>query len=212
MNLVILGPPGAGKGFQANLISKKLNIPTISTGDLLRDRIKMGDEEADVLANYVNSGELVPDELIGKILKSRVERSDCSKGFILDGFPRSLSQAKLLDSLDIKVDKVIDIDVSEKIIVERLQNRRICKNCGAVYNLLFKKPRVANCCDLCGAELISRKDDDVETIRNRIQVYNRETKPLEAYYKALNKYYYLNGNEGSFEVEQEILKIIEEHL
>lgn len=212
MNLVILGPPGAGKGFQANLISKKLNIPTISTGDLLRDRIKTGDEEANVLANYVNSGELVPDELIGKILKSRVERSDCSKGFILDGFPRSLSQAKLLDSLDIKVDKVIDIDVSEKIIVERLQNRRICKNCGAVYNLLFKKPRVANCCDLCGAELISRKDDDVETIRNRIQVYNRETKPLEAYYKALNKYYYLNGNEGSFEVEQEILKIIEEHL
>lgn len=210
MNLVLLGPPGAGKGFQADLISKKLNIPTISTGDLLRDRIKANDEESKVLAKYVNSGELVPDELIGKILKNRVDQNDCAKGFILDGFPRSLSQAQLLDRLGVEVDKVIEIDVDEEIIVARLKNRRICKNCGAVYNLLFKKPKADGCCDLCGAELVARKDDDVSTIQNRLQVFEKETRPLEAYYKSLNKYYYLNGNEGSVEVERKLLQIIGE--
>ena len=210
MNLVLLGPPGAGKGFQADLISKKLNIPTISTGDLLRDRIKVDDDESKVLAKYVNSGELVPDELIGKILKARVSRVDCANGFILDGFPRSLSQAKLLQTLGINVDKVVEIDVDEEIIVARLKNRRICKNCGAVYNLLFKKPKALGYCDLCGSELVARKDDDVSTIRNRLQVFERETRPLEDYYKALNKYYYLNGNKGSIEVERNLLKIIGE--
>lgn len=208
MNLVLLGPPGAGKGFQADLISKRLKIPTISTGDLLRERIKVGDEDSKILANYVNSGELVPDELIGKILKKRVEQADCAKGFILDGFPRSLSQAKLLEKLEIVVDKVIEIDVDEEIIIARLKNRRICKNCGAVYNLLFKKPKVAGCCDLCGGELIARKDDDVLTIKNRLQIFNKETKPLEAYYNSTNRYYYLNGNEGSVEVERKLLEII----
>ena len=210
MNIVLLGPPGAGKGFQANLISKRLNIPTISTGDLLRDRMKVNDEESKILANYVNSGDLVPDELIGKILKRRVECDDCSKGFILDGFPRSLSQAELLEKLGINVDKVIEIDVDEEIIVARLKNRRICRSCGAVYNLLFKKPKVPGCCDLCGSELVARKDDNITTIRNRFQVFEKETRPLEAYYKNRNKYYYLNGNEGSVEVERKLLEIIGE--
>lgn len=208
MNIVLLGPPGAGKGFQANLISKKLKIPTISTGDLLRERIKLGDDDSKILASYVNSGELVPDELIGKILKERVKQADCAKGFILDGFPRSLSQAEILDKLEIAVDKVIEIDVDEEIIIARLKNRIICKKCGAVFNRLFKKPKVEGCCDLCGGELVARKDDDVATIKNRLQVFNKETKPLVAHYKSKNIYHYLNGNEGSVEVERKLLEII----
>ncbi len=210
LNLVLLGPPGAGKGYQAELISSYLKIPTISTGNLIRDKIASNDEESKQLSVYVNQGRLVPDNLIGQILKSRVSKADCEKGFILDGFPRSLSQAKLLDDLKIDVDKVIEIDVNEQKLIERLQNRRICKNCGATYNLLLKKPKVENRCDLCGAELVVRKDDDLETIKKRLEVFRNETKPLISYYKTLNKLFYLNGNESSEEVRKNLFLILDQ--
>lgn len=208
MNLVLLGAPGAGKGTQASLISKKLNIPIISTGDLIRDKIEDNDAVADTLKSYVNEGKLVPDKLVGDILRARVSEPDCRFGFILDGFPRSLSQAKLLDELQIEVDKVIGIEVSDKEIVKRLQSRRICKNCKKVYNLLSIKPRVEGRCDDCNQELMVRQDDNLQVIENRLKVFHEETQPVEDFYKKSGKYFQVFGEDEIQKIEEQLLEII----
>lgn len=212
MNLVLLGAPGAGKGFHAQLLSDKLKIPTISTGELIRDRIKVGDNESKVLEKYVSDGALVPDELICNILQNRVKQSDCEKGFILDGFPRSLSQAKILDELCIDVDLAVEIVISDDKIFERLLNRRVCSKCGATFNLILKNSKVENVCDFCHGKLIQREDDNVSTIEQRLEVFRKQTGPVRDFYKSVDKYYKINGEMGSEYVQEKLFEIIGEFL
>ncbi len=185
--LVMLGPPGAGKGTQAKTLAEILHVPQISTGDIFREHISNGTKLGEQVKSYTDRGELVPDDLVFEVVKSRLEEDDCSKGYILDGFPRTVKQAELLDSyLSSKGDSltaVIDIDVPDEEIVKRLTGRRICKSCGAIYNIYFNPPKVEGVCDVCGGELYQREDDNEETVRNRLRVYREQTLPLVEYYE-----------------------------
>lgn len=221
MKLVLFGAPGVGKGTQAKLLSEELKIPAISTGELLRAKIERAskassaeDSDIELIKSYVDAGKLVPDMLIGEVLKSRVDMSDCKNGYILDGFPRSLSQAKLLEQLNIVVDKVVEILVSEQTIVERLECRRVCENCGETYNTEFKMPQKSGICDCCGGRLIRRSDDSPDTILQRLKVYRTQTKPLVAYYSDQKKYFSVSGDDGggADQVKRNILKVIGESI
>lgn len=213
MNIVILGPPGSGKGTYSDGVSKKFGIPHISTGDLVREAIKSGSELGKRIESYYNKGLLVPDEIIIQLLKDRLSKDDCKKGFILDGFPRNINQAKFLDEI-VRVDLVIYIDVPDEIIINRLSTRRICKNCGAIYNLRTMPPKRPGICDRCGGELYQRDDDKPETIKERLKVYREHTAPLIEYYRE-------RGILKEFKVEKEIspqegidsvIKIISHHF
>lgn len=183
MNLIIFGPPGAGKGTYASMLQEKLGIVKISTGDMIRDTIKSGSELGKKMKQFYEKGELVPDELIIEMLKERTSKSDVKeKGFILDGFPRTIEQAKALNKIA-KIDGIINLDVPNWVIVERLSNRRICKKCGAIYNVKYLKPKVEGVCDKCGGELYQRNDDKPEVIKERIKVYKKQTEPILEYYK-----------------------------
>lgn len=182
MRLIILGPPGAGKGTYASRLGSKLKIAKISTGDLFREAIKRGTGLGRKVADYLNKGELVPDGIVIEALKERISRTESKNGFILDGYPRTIQQAKVLDKMA-KIDAIIRLMVPEWVIIERLSNRRICRNCGAVYNLKYLKPKKAGVCDECGGELYQREDDKPEVIRERLRVYEVETQPLIDYYK-----------------------------
>ena len=168
MNLILMGPPGAGKGTQGEILAKKLNIQTISTGVMLRSAIKEGTEVGKVAAQYINDGRLVPDSVIVDVVKERLSKDDVQSGFILDGFPRTVAQAKALTETGIKIDKVLCIEVSDDEIVGRLSSRRECSKCGAPYNVISNKPEKDGVCDKCGGELIQRADDVPETIMNRL--------------------------------------------
>jgi adenylate kinase len=187
MRLVLLGPPGAGKGTQASAIVDKFNIPHISTGDIFRANIKEGTDLGKEAKAYMDKGLLVPDELVVSIVKDRLTKEDCKEGFLLDGFPRTFNQALALDSeldkMDIKLDRVININASAEILIERAVGRRICKECGATYHIKFNPPKVEGICDKEGAELYQRDDDNKETVSTRINVYMDQTEPLIAYYK-----------------------------
>lgn len=187
MRLVLLGPPGVGKGTQASNIVKKYNIPHISTGDIFRANIKKGTELGKTAKGYMDKGLLVPDEIVVSIVKDRLTMEDCKNGFLLDGFPRTVDQAKSLDEeligLGIKLDKVVNIEAGEDILIERITGRRICKSCGATYHIKNKPPRVDGVCDIDGGSLYQREDDKVETVATRIQVYQKQTQPLISYYK-----------------------------
>lgn len=185
MNLVFMGPPGAGKGTQAEIISKKLNIPTVSTGLMLRTAIKNGTELGVVASEYINDGKLVPDDVIVGIVKQRLSEPDLESGFILDGFPRTVVQAEALTASGIKIDKVLSLEVEDEKIIERLSSRRECSKCGVPYNVISNKPKQEGVCDKCGGELIRRKDDNPETIKNRLDVYHSETEPIKDYYKKI---------------------------
>lgn len=181
MNLIIFGPPGSGKGTYASRLQLKLGIPAIATGDILREIVKEETKLGRKVKEYMSKGELVPDDVVIEVTKERLSRDDCRKGFILDGYPRTIDQAKALDGL-VKVDTVILLTVSEWIIVERLSSRRICKNCGEVYNIRFLKPKKEGFCDKCGGELYQRMDDTPKVIKDRLKVYERQTQPLLEYY------------------------------
>ena len=187
MRLVLLGPPGAGKGTQASAIVDKYNIPHISTGDIFRSNIKEGTDLGKEAKAYMDKGLLVPDELVVSIVKDRLTKDDCKGGFLLDGFPRTVNQAQALDSeldkMAIKLDRVININASAEILIERAVGRRICKECGATYHIEFNPPKVDGVCDKDGGELYQRDDDNVETVSTRINVYMEQTEPLIAYYK-----------------------------
>lgn len=187
MRLVLLGPPGVGKGTQASAIVSKYKIPHISTGDIFRANIKEGTELGKEAKSYMDKGLLVPDEVVVSIVKDRLTKDDCKEGFLLDGFPRTLEQADALDKelskLGIKLDKVVNIDADKEILVKRAIGRRICKSCGATYHIEFNPPKVENICDLDGGELYQRDDDIVETVSTRIEVYTNQTKPLIKYYE-----------------------------
>ncbi|MCJ7497691.1 MAG: adenylate kinase [candidate division Zixibacteria bacterium] len=212
MDFIFLGAPGAGKGTQAELLSLKLNVPHISTGDILRDEVKKGTLLGEKVMVFMSKGELVPDGLILEVMKKRLEEKDCKKGFILDGFPRTLVQAesldRLLNGIGKKIDRVFKIKVSDEAIIKRLSARLVCELCGADYNLETRPPREAGRCDLCGGELEQRMDDNREVILNRLEVYVRQTQPLESYYQGQGKLIEIDGEKDKKLVLEEILKAI----
>ncbi|MBQ9902611.1 MAG: adenylate kinase [Clostridia bacterium] len=183
MKIILLGAPGAGKGTQAEKISEALHIPQISTGNIIREALKSGSEVGLKAKSFIESGKLVPDEVVIDIIKERIAKDDCKDGFILDGFPRTIAQAEALDSMGVSIDKVLDINVADEVIASRLSGRRVCEACGSSYHLVSKKPAVEGVCDKCGGTLIQRKDDHPDTVADRLKVYHEQTEPLKAYYE-----------------------------
>lgn len=182
MKLILLGAPGAGKGTQAEILCKRLGIPSISTGNILRAAIKDGTPTGVQAKSYIDAGQLVPDEVIIGILNERIACSDCANGFILDGVPRTIAQAEAMEQAGIDIDAVIAIEISEDEILRRMSGRRVCEACGSSFNMQAIPPRVEGICDNCGGKLIQRKDDTPETVHKRLEVYHKETKPLVGYY------------------------------
>lgn len=210
MRLVLLGPPGAGKGTQAAGIVEKYNIPHISTGDIFRKNIKEGTELGKKAKGFMDQGLLVPDELVVEIVKDRLTHEDCQDGFLLDGFPRTVSQADSLnselESMNIKLDKVINIDVSKEELIKRAVGRRICKECGATYHVDFNPPKKSGVCDVCGGTLYQRDDDNEETVTKRIEVYMDQTKPLIDYYKEKGILVDIDGSQAIDKVFSDIVE------
>ena len=183
MKLILLGAPGAGTGTQAEILSAKLGIPTISTGNILRAAIKEGTPIGLEAKGYMDAGKLVPDSVIIGIVAQRLQQPDCQKGFILDGVPRTIVQAEALDAQGVTFDHVISIEISDQEIVERMAGRRVCQSCGAPYHVKAKPPKQEGVCDSCGGALVQREDDKAETVLNRLTVYHNETEPLKGYYQ-----------------------------
>ena len=183
MNIIFFGAPGAGKGTQAEIVSKKLDITTISTGNIIREAIKNGTEMGLSAKSYIDAGKLVPDEVVIGIIKDRLDMDDCKNGFILDGFPRTIPQAKALDEMGVKIDVVLNIEVSDEDIVKRMSGRRTCPKCGSTYHIEFNPTKTEGVCDNCGTELTVRKDDHPDVVKSRLDVYHSETEPLKAFYE-----------------------------
>ena len=182
MKLILLGAPGAGKGTQAEILCKKLGIPSISTGNILRAAIKDGTPTGVQAKSYIDAGQLVPDEVIIGILNERIACDDCAKGYILDGVPRTIGQAEAMEKSGIEIDAAIALEISEDEILRRMSGRRVCEACGSSFNMEAIPPRVEGVCDNCGGKLIQREDDTPETVHKRLEVYHKETKPLVGYY------------------------------
>ncbi len=195
MKLILLGAPGAGKGTQAEKISEYLHIPTISTGNIIREALKSGTEMGLKAKSYMDSGSLVPDEVVIGIIKERLAEEDCANGFILDGFPRTIPQAEALDRMGIVIDRIIDIEVPDEKIAQRVSGRRVCSDCGSSYHLDYKRPKAEGVCDRCGDTLVQRKDDQPETVAERLQVYHEQTEPLKAYYAKSGRLQIVEGQE-----------------
>lgn len=193
MRLILLGAPGAGKGTQAEIISEKYNIPTISTGNIIRAALKNGTEMGLKAKAYIDSGRLVPDDVVIGIIKERLADDDCQNGFILDGFPRTIPQAEALDQMGIKIDAALSIEVSDREIVKRMSGRRVCEKCGASYHIEFKKPTKDGVCDTCGGALVIRKDDEPDTVLDRLDIYHKQTEPLKSYYDTQGKLITVHG-------------------
>jgi adenylate kinase len=207
MKLVIFGPPGSGKGTYASRLKSKLHIASISTGEIFRQAVKQGTELGKRVQKYLDSGQLVPDETVIEAVRNRIAKPDCEKGFVLDGFPRTVEQAKALETA-VKIDAVINLLIPEQIIIERLSNRRTCKNCGEIYNLKTLKPKKEGICDKCGGPLIQRKDDTISVIKERFQVFEKQTRPLIKHYE--NKTSLVNIVCTHLPPEDVIERIIEE--
>lgn len=193
MKLILLGPPGAGKGTQAARIAERLSVPVVSTGEILRAAIKDETELGALAKGYLDAGELVPDDIIIGIMRGRLQQKDCEGGFILDGVPRTLEQAAALEQMGVDIDRVIDLEVDDAEIVSRLSGRRVCPSCKAIYHIESEPPAVADICDVCGAALEIREDDKPETILERLRVYHDQTEPLRSYYKKAGKLRSIDG-------------------
>ena len=211
MNIIFLGAPGAGKGTQAEIVSAKLALPTVSTGNIIRAALKNGTPMGLQAKSYIEAGKLVPDEVVIGIIKDRLAEDDCKNGFILDGFPRTIPQAEALDAMGITIDKVIDIEVADERIAKRMSGRRVCKACGNSYHLEYKKPAVDGVCDACGGELVQRKDDAPETVLERLKVYHDETEPLKSYYEKQGKLFIVEGQEEVAATTALTLKALEDN-
>ena len=209
MNLILLGAPGAGKGTQAEVICKTLNIPTISTGNMLREAVKNGTKSGLEAKSFMDSGKLVPDEVVIGILKDRIAEDDCKNGFILDGFPRTVPQAEALDNMGVAIDKVVEIYVPDEKIKQRLSGRRVCERCGNSYHVDFKPTKVDGVCDACGGKTVIRKDDEPETVNNRLAIYHEQTAPLKGYYEKQGKLVTVEGQEEVSETSKFTLAAIE---
>ena len=214
LRTILLGPPGAGKGTQAVKIVEKYGIPHISTGDIFRENIKKGTELGKKAQEYMNKGELVPDDLVIAIATVRLLEDDCKNGFLLDGFPRTVYQAEKLDEFleahNSKIDKVVDISVGKEELMIRLTGRRVCKKCGASYHIVNIPPKKEGVCDICGGPLIQRDDDNAETAANRIEVYEEQTRPLADYYKKAGNLVLIDGTTGLENVFADIVRALGE--
>lgn len=210
MKLILLGAPGAGKGTQAEVICEKLNIPAISTGNIIREALANGTEMGLKAKSFIDAGQLVPDEVVIGIIKDRLAKDDCANGFILDGFPRTIPQAEALDAMGVVIDRVIDIEVPDEKIVVRMSGRRVCKACGASYHLEYKVPKQDGVCDACGAELIQRKDDHPDTVLDRLDVYHKQTEPLKDYYSKKGILHIVEGQEEVADTTALTLKALED--
>lgn len=193
--LILLGAPGAGKGTQAEIISKKYNIPTISTGNIIREALRNETNLGLQAKSFIDSGKLVPDEVVISIIKERLAQDDCKNGFILDGMPRTIAQAEALDKMGIQINKVISIEVPDEKIISRLSGRRVCEKCGSSYHIADKPPAKEDCCDNCNGNLIIRNDDKPEIIADRLRVYHEQTEPLKDYYQAKGLLRVVQGQE-----------------
>jgi len=215
MRIILLGPPGAGKGTQAKELAKRLKIAHISTGDLLRQNVSEGSQLGIEAKEYMNKGALVPDELVTKMLFARFDQPDIRQGFLLDGFPRTINQAQSLDMMlkekKIEIDSAIYLDTSEKVIVQRLSGRLVCKKCGASFHRTNMPPKKEMICDNCGAELYQRSDDKEETIKKRLEVYNKESAPLIDYYAKKGKLERVAADGEAGVVLEEIVRLVNNH-
>jgi adenylate kinase len=213
MRLILLGPPGAGKGTQASAIVKRYNIPHISTGDIFRMNIKENTPLGKEVKSYLDAGLLVPDELVVDIVRDRIRRSDCKNGFLLDGYPRTINQAEVLNQelaeMGTKLDAAINIFLDTQLLIERAVGRRLCKNCGATYHIKFHPPKQDGICDICGGELYQRDDDKEETVKKRIEVYLTQTKPLIEYYKDKDLLVNIDGAQSIEDTFKEIINALE---
>ena len=207
-NLIFLGAPGAGKGTQADLICSHYEIPHISTGDIIRQALKTGTELGKQAKGYIEKGLLVPDELVIDIIKERIIKEDCKDGFVLDGFPRTIAQAEALDNMGVKIDKVLNFHVEDSDIIKRMSGRRVCDKCGSTFHIEFNPSENGEMCDKCTGTLIQRKDDKPEIVKDRLDVYHKETEPLIDYYEKQNKLFTINGNADINEITKEAIAII----
>ena len=212
MRLILLGPPGSGKGTQANLLQDKFKVPKISTGDILRVAVKDNTELGQQAKRFMDKGELVPDEIVIGLIKERIVEPDCRDGFILDGFPRTIVQAeKLEETLAVmgqEIDSVVDLEVGQEELLVRLTGRSTCKNCGAMFHETSHPPKEEGVCDECGGELYQRPDDNEETILKRLEVYGKETAPLKEFYRKLGKLQSLPGRGGMDEIFSQLCKMV----
>ena len=208
MNLIIFGPQGSGKGTQAEALAKKLNIPHISTGDIFRENIENQTELGQDAKKYMDRGQLVPDEIVIELIKERLKQTECQSGFILDGYPRTIPQAEVLDQV-VKIDKVLEVWISDEESIMRLGSRRSCPKCGAVYHLKFNPPKQENKCDKCQTELIIREDDTKDVIKKRLTEYHQQTEPLKEYYQSQGKLIKIDGMPAITRVTEEIDKKLE---
>ena len=209
MKLILLGAPGAGKGTQADILKKKLNVPTISTGNILRAAVKNGTPTGLRAKEYMDAGRLVPDEVIIGILKERLAQADCANGFILDGVPRTIAQAEAIETMGIRIDKVLELQVEDSVIVERMSGRRVCEKCGASYHILNKKSKVEGVCDLCGGKTVIRKDDQPATVLDRLKAYHEQTEPLVEFYRTRGKLAEIKFCPSIEETTAEVMKALE---
>lgn len=210
MNLIFLGAPGAGKGTQAEFVSERFAIPTISTGNIIRAALKNGTEMGKKAKEFVDAGKLVPDDVVIGIIRERLSEDDCKNGFILDGFPRTIPQAEALDSMGINIDAVVDLEVADEVIVQRMSGRRVCPDCGMSFHIESKKPKVEGICNKCGAQLIIRKDDEPQVVLDRLKVYHEQTEPLIDYYTKQGKVRVVNGQDDVAHTTQLTFKALED--
>ena len=208
MKLILLGAPGAGKGTQAEIISKRLNIPTISTGNILREAIKNGTPTGLKAKEFMDNGKLVPDDVIIGIVRERVDREDCANGYILDGVPRTIPQAQALEDAGIHFDCVVSIEIADSVIEARMTGRRVCGSCGASFHIAANPPKKEGVCDLCGGELVIRKDDAPETVKNRLKVFHTETEALKDFYRKLGILKLVEGDQPIEAATADILRAL----
>ncbi len=210
--MILLGAPGAGKGTQAELLTKKLSIPAISTGNMLREAMANGSELGQKIKKFMDEGSLVPDDVILDILAQRVSEPDCEKGFILDGVPRTLAQAEAIDAKGVRIDHVVSLEIDDAVITGRMSGRRVCPKCGASYHIVNNPPKTEGICDLCGSEVAIRKDDEPATVQHRLDVYHASTEILKDYYAGQGKLRLVEGNQDIMDANRDILKAIGEAL
>lgn len=208
MNMIFLGAPGAGKGTQAEVVCKELNIPAISTGNMLREAVKNGTPAGLAAKECMDRGDLVPDDIVIGILKDRIAQDDAKNGFILDGFPRTVSQAEALDKMGVQIDKVVEINVPDDKITARMSGRRVCEGCGNSYHIEYKPTKVEGICDACGAKVVQRIDDKPETVKARLATYHEKTAPLKDYYAAKGKLVTVDGQDEIAETSRLTLAAI----
>jgi len=208
MKLILLGAPGAGKGTQAELIAAKLGIPTISTGNILREAIKNGTSVGLEAKRFMDQGQLVPDEVIIGIVRERVAQEDCRNGYILDGMPRTIPQAQALEDAGIQFDYVVSLEIADEVIEKRMTGRRVCGSCGASYHITANPPKQEGVCDSCGGALTVRKDDAPETVKNRLKVFHQETEALKDFYSSLGKLKLVEGDQPIADITRAILEAV----